>query len=92
MSCSPGRRRTTTPSTGSTRSTPPVFHGFPSGFRGVSTKRLDEYLAWFLWRRAYAQDREDIAVRQVNVTSCDDTVCDWAHMMPPYMDYWGATA
>lgn len=69
-----------------------LFHGFLSGFRGVSTKRLDEYLAWFLWRRTYTQDRESIAVRQVNVTPCDNTVRDWAHVMPPYMDYWGVTA
>ena len=68
-----------------------LFHGFISGFRGVSTKRLDEYLAWFLWRRTYVQDQEDIAVRQVNVTPCDNTVRDWAHVMPPYMDYWGVT-
>ena len=66
-----------------------LFHGFISGFRGVSTKRLDEYLAWFLWRRTYTQDREDITVRQVNVTPCDNTVRDWAHVIPPYMDYWG---
>lgn len=51
-----------------------LFHGFLTGFRGVSTKRLDEYLAWFLWRRVYVQDREDIAARQVNVTPCDNTV------------------
>lgn len=69
-----------------------LFRGFINGFRGVSTKRLDEYLAWFLWRRIYAQDREDIAVRQINVTPCDSTVRDWAHVMPPYMDYWGVTA
>lgn len=68
-----------------------LFHGFLSGFRGVSTKRLDEYLAWFLWRRTYVQDQEDIAIRQVNVTMCDDTVRDWAHVTPPYMDYWGVT-
>ncbi len=69
-----------------------LFHSFLTGFRGVSTKRLDEYLGWFLWRRTYAQDREDIVVRQVNVTPCDNTVRDWAHVMPPYMDYWGITA
>ena len=69
-----------------------LFHGFLSGFRGVSTKRLGEYLTWFLWRRVYAQDREDIAVRQINVTPCDNTVRDWANVLPPYMDYWGEVA
>lgn len=69
-----------------------LFRGFLNGFHDVSTKRLDEYLAWFLWRRTYAQDREDIAVRQVNVTPCDNTVRDWAHVLPPYMSYWGEAA
>ncbi|MFR0564858.1 transposase [Bifidobacterium porcinum] len=69
-----------------------LFHGFLSVFRGVSTKRLDEYLAWLLWRRTYTQDRESIAVRQVDVTPCDNTVRDWAYVMPPYMDYWGVAA
>jgi transposase-like protein len=31
-----------------------LFRGFLNGFRGVSTKRLDEYLTWFLWRCTYA--------------------------------------
>ena len=66
--------------------------GFLAGFKGVSTKRLGEYLTWFLWRRTYRQDRADAAARQVNVTRCDNTVRDWAHVEPPYMDYWQAAA
>lgn len=66
-----------------------LFDGFMVGFRGVSTKRLDEYLAWFLWWRTFDRDRADVAVRQINVTPCDNTVRDWAHVLPPYMDYWG---
>ena len=66
--------------------------GFLAGFKGVSTKRLGEYLTWFLWRRTYRQDRADAAARQVNVTKCDNTVRDWAHMEPPYMDYWRTAA
>ena len=69
-----------------------LFDGFMAGFRGVSTKRLGEYLTWFLWRRAFRQDRAGVSARQVNATPCDNTVRDWAHMMPPYMDYWGEAA
>ena len=66
--------------------------GFLTGFKGVSTKRLGEYLIWFLWRRTYLQDRMDVTARQVNTTQCDNTVRDWAHMEPPYMDYWKTAA
>lgn len=66
--------------------------GFLMGFKGVSTKRLGEYLTWFLWRRTYRQDRADIIARQVNATKCDNTVRGWAHVEPPYMDYWRTVA
>lgn len=61
-------------------------------FRGVSTKRLNEYLTWFLWNRTFRQNRAGVSARQVNVTPCDNTVRDWAHVLPPYMDYWGEVA
>lgn len=67
-----------------------LFHGFISRFRGVSTKRLDEYLAWFRWCVTCAQNQENIAIRHVNVTSCDNAVRDWTHVTLPYMD-WGVT-
>lgn len=66
--------------------------GFLSRFRGVSTKRLGEYLAWFLWRRTFSEDRAATTARQVSATACDNTVRDWAHNLPPYMDYWAQTA
>ena len=69
-----------------------LLDGFMAGFRGVSTKRLGEYLAWFLWRRIFRQNQTDVSARQINITPCDNTVRDWAHVLPPYMDYWGAAA
>lgn len=69
-----------------------LFDGFMTGFRGVSTKRLNEYLTWFLWRRTFHHDRADVSARQINVTKCDNTVRDWAHVIPPYMDYWDEVA
>lgn len=66
--------------------------GFLAGFRGVSTKLLDEYLAWFLWRRTFRDDAADCAARQVNATEYHGTVREWSHVTPPYMDYWGVVA
>lgn len=66
--------------------------GFLAGFRGVSTKLLDEYLAWFLWRRTFRADAADCAARQVNVTEYHGTVREWSHVTPPYMDYWDMAA
>ena len=66
--------------------------GFLAGFKGVSMKRFGEYLTWFLWRRTYQQDRVYVTERQVNVTKYDNTVRDWAHVEPAYMDYWRAAA
>lgn len=69
-----------------------LLDGFMAGFRGVSTKRLNEYLTWFLWRRTFRQDQTNVSARQINVTPCDNTVRDWAHDIPPYMDYWSEAA
>lgn len=69
-----------------------LLDGFMAGFRGVSTKRLGEYLTWFLWRRTFRWDRAVVLARQVNVTACDNPVRDWAHIIPPYMGYWGEAA
>lgn len=66
--------------------------GFLSRFRGVSAKRLGEYLAWFLWRRTFSEDRAATTARQVSATACDNTMRDWAHNLPPYMDYWAQAA
>ena len=66
--------------------------GFLAGFRGVSTKLLDEYLAWFLWRRTFRDDAADCAARQINATEYHGTVREWSHVTPPYMDHWGVVA
>ena len=64
---------------------------FLNWFRGARTKRLDGHLAWLLWWCIYVQDRESVAVRQVNVTSCDNTVRDWTHIILPDANYWSMT-
>ena len=69
-----------------------LFDGFMACLPGVSPKRLNEYLTWFLWRRTFHQNQADVTARQVNVTPCDNTVRDWAHVLLPYMDYWGEAA
>ena len=73
-----------------------TFHsnldGFLHGFKGVSTKHLQSYLTWFLWRRSFRDDRNDSIIRQVDAQPCPGVTRDWNHVTPPYMEYWGMTA
>lgn len=66
--------------------------GFLAGFKGVSTKHLQSYLTWFLWRRSFRDDRNDSIIRQVDAQPCPGVTRDWTHVFPPYMDYWGMAA
>lgn len=71
--------------------------GFMAPFRGVSTRRLGGYLAWFKWLYSFkhersADDMAELAVRQLSdamyMTSwrkCKDT----PHL---FMEYWGKVA
>ena len=43
------------------------------------SRLLGEYLAWFLWRRTFSEDRAATTARQVSATACDNTVRDGAH-------------
>mgnify|MGYP002610379580 FL=1 len=62
--------------------------GFLHGFKGVSTKHLQSYLTWFLWRRSFRDDRNDSIIRQVDAQPCPGVTRDWNGIMPPYMEYW----
>ena len=66
--------------------------GFLHGFKGVSTKHLQSYLTWFLWRRSFRDDRNDSIIRQVDAQPCPGVTRDWNGIMPPYMEYWGMAA
>ena len=66
--------------------------GFLHGFKGVSTKHLQSYLTWFLWRCSFRDDRNDSIIRQVDAQPCPGATRDWNGVMPPYMEYWGMTA
>lgn len=63
--------------------------GFLAGFKGVSTKRLQSYLTWFLWRRSFRDDRNGSIIRQVAAQPCPGVTRDRSHVLPLYMDYWG---
>lgn len=60
--------------------------------KGVSTKHLQSYLTWFLWRRSFRDDRNDSIIRQVDAQPCPGVTRDWNGIMPPYMEYWGMAA
>lgn len=69
---------------------------FMKPFKGVSTKHLDAYLAWFKWRRTFMATDSDAAertvARQLARGVCRSRVRDIFNVEPPYMDYWAAPA
>lgn len=69
---------------------------FMEPFRGVSTKHLDAYLAWFKWCRTFmATDSgtaERTVARQLANGVCRSRIRDMFNILPPYMDYWVASA
>lgn len=66
--------------------------GFLHRFKGVSTRHLQSYLTWFLWRRSFRDDRNDSIIRQVDAQPCPGVTRDWNGIMPLYMEYWGMAA
>ena len=73
-----------------------LLGAFMEPFRGVSTKHLGAYLAWFRWCRTFmATDHgaaERTAARQLANGSCATRIRDMFNVEPPYMDYWTAPA
>ena len=65
---------------------------FMKPFKGVSTKHLGAYLAWFKWRRTFmATDSgtaERTVARQLANGVCRSRIRDLFNVLPPYMDYW----
>lgn len=73
-----------------------LLGAFMEPFRGVSTKHLDAYLAWFRWCRTFMATDSDAAertvARQLAHGVCRSRVRDMFNVEPPYMDYWAAPA
>ena len=73
-----------------------LFMGVKEPFKGVSTKHLDAYLAWFKWCRTFmAADSgtaERTVARQLANGVCRSRIRDMFNVLPPYMDYWVASA
>lgn len=69
-----------------------LLDGFMARFRGVSTKRLDAYLAWFQWCRTFmaegAEKAQAKVARQVANGTCGIRVADLFNAEPPFMDYY----
>lgn len=72
-----------------------ALDGFMSRFKGVSTKHLSAYLAWFRWRRVFSagdgHDAETVA-RQLAGGLCRTRVAQMFGVQPPLMDYWESKA
>lgn len=73
-----------------------LLAAFMEPFRGVSTKHLDAYLAWFEWCRTFmaagSKAAEKTVARQLAHGSCRTRVRELFNVEPPYMDYWDAAA
>lgn len=73
-----------------------LLDAFMEPFKGVSTKHLDAYLAWFKWCRTFmAADSgtaERTVARQLANGVCRSRIRDMFNVLPPYMDYWVASA
>ena len=67
-----------------------ALDGFMARYRGVSTKHLDEYLAWFRWDATFnvsAMGAKTL-VRQMESCFYHNSLGDCWHVEPPYMEYW----
>ncbi len=73
-----------------------LLGAFMEPFRGVSTKHLGAYLAWFRWCRTFMAAgtgaAERTVARQLANGTCGSRIRDMFNVEPPYMDYWGAPA
>lgn len=72
-----------------------LLDAFMEPFRGVSTRRLGAYLAWFKWLRTF--DRKDgsigdLALRQVAQGSYDTKWRDYKNAPYLFMEYWEEAA
>lgn len=73
-----------------------LLGAFMGPFKGVSTKHLDAYLAWFRWCRTFMATDSGAAgrtvARQLAHGTCRSRARDMFNVEPPYMDYWAAPA
>ncbi len=70
-----------------------LLESFIGRFRGVSTKRLPSYLAWFAWTRYFATGVADqvtasTVARQMSEGLCRTRTAEMFNAEQPYMDYW----
>ena len=70
-----------------------LIEGFMEPFRGVSTRRLEKYLAWFKWERSFrrgrtAQDAAAVALRQLAGGTYETTWRKCKDTPYPFFDYW----
>lgn len=66
---------------------------FMGHFRGVATRRLDLYMAWFKWRWSFSTqtraDMVELALRQAIEGAYEDTRRDLVESPYLFMDYYG---
>lgn len=67
-----------------------ALDGFMARYRGVSTKHLDEYLAWFRWDATFnvLAMGAGTLVRQMESCFYHNSLAECWNVEPPYMEYW----
>lgn len=71
-----------------------ALDGFMARYRGVSTKHLAKYLAWFRWDRLFNASSQGFCtlVRQMESCAYHTPLSEYWGVEPPYMDYWADQA
>lgn len=67
---------------------------FMCRFRGVSTKHLNEYLAWFRWDASFngSSTAVSLLIRQMESCVYHISLAECWNIEPPYMEYWADMA
>lgn len=70
-----------------------LIEGFMAPFKGISTRRLEKYLAWFKWDRSFrrgktAADTAEVALRQLAGGTYETTWRKCKDTPYPFFEYW----
>jgi len=67
------------------------IENFMGRYKGVATKHLPSYLAWFKWVYSFKSRGSDISgllVKQISEGVYRRHICDFKHIKTPYLEYW----
>ena len=70
-----------------------LLERFMKDFQGVSSRRLENYLAWFKWEHSFkngrnAMEMSELIVKQAVQGTYDTTWREYKNTPYPFWDYW----